>query len=60
MSMINIVDKYTGKQVIKKLILKNYIKFWNHKAFDNAFHGTHFNNLESILKNGLHRPGDLI
>jgi hypothetical protein len=45
---------------VKKIICRRYFQYYDHKSFDDAFHGTHFDNLQSILKNGLHRPGEMI
>jgi hypothetical protein len=45
---------------MKKLIHKNYRQYWNHADYDNAFHGTHIDNLFSIMKHGLKRPGDVV
>jgi hypothetical protein len=43
--------------VIKKIISKSYFKFYDDKGFVDAFHGTHFDNLLSIMKYGLRKPG---
>jgi hypothetical protein len=44
--------------VIKKIILSNYFK--KYANYLDAFHGTKFENFQSIAKNGLKRPGDTV
>lgn len=41
---------------MRKIILKDYQRTYN--SHDDAFHGTYFQNLFSITKNGLRKPGD--
>jgi hypothetical protein len=50
--------KQQDKVVIKKIILTSFKeKYTNH---DDAFHGTKFDSLYSIAKNGLGFPGDYV
>lgn len=45
---------------MKKIVSKNYFNFSRHPGFDDAFHGTHYDNLASIMKYGLRKPGEFV
>lgn len=50
------INIYEDKEVcFKKIILENYFKTFNDHV--DAFHGTSFEALYSIAKNGLRKPG---
>lgn len=57
--MINIADS-AKKIVVKKIISRNYFKFYNHNSYEDAFHGTKFESLHSIMNCGLKKPGDVV
>lgn len=44
--------------MFKKIILASYMK--NYENCIDAFHGTSYDALYSIAKNGLKRPGDIV
>ena len=45
---------------MKKILLSKYKNSYPSNKFVDAFHGTSFQALESIARNGLKRPGDKI
>ena len=54
--MINIYDR--DRKIIGKRILKKYNKYPN-KKWIKVYHGTKYNCLISIIKNGLKKPGEI-
>ena len=54
--MINIYDR--NRKIVGKRILKKYYKYPK-KKWIKAYHGTKYNCLISIIKNGLKKPGEI-
>lgn len=46
--------------MIKKILLENYLRDYADSQYIDAFHGTKYEALESIAKNGLKPSGDVV